>query len=112
MYVIVKIVVSAIVIGIVTEVARRFPAYGGIIATFPLVTLLSVIWLFVQGGKTATLTKFALGAVWGIPATVVMLVIIYIALKHTCHLFAAIGFGLARWGLCLLIQEIVLRYFK
>ena len=85
---------------------------GGIIANFPLVTLLSIIWLFVQGGKTATLTKFALGAVWGIPATVVMLVIIYIALKHSCYLFAAIGFGLARWGLCLLIQEIVLRNFK
>ena len=36
MYVIVKIMISAILIGIVTEVSRRFPTYGRIIAALPL----------------------------------------------------------------------------
>jgi amino acid transporter len=32
MFALVKIIVSAIIIGIVTEVARRYPTLGGIIA--------------------------------------------------------------------------------
>ena len=49
MYVIMKIIALAIVIGIVTEISRRFPSYGGIIAASPLVSLLSIVWLYVQG---------------------------------------------------------------
>jgi amino acid transporter len=45
MYILVKVLVSAFVIGIVTEIARRFPSYGGIVAALPLVSLLSLIWL-------------------------------------------------------------------
>lgn len=51
MYVLMKIAISAIIIGIVTEVARRFPAYGGVIAALPLVSLLSITWLYFQEKK-------------------------------------------------------------
>ena len=36
MYIVMKIVISAIVIGVVTEIARRFPSYGGVVAALPL----------------------------------------------------------------------------
>lgn len=61
MYVVMKIVVSAVVIGIVSEIAKRFPAYGGVVAALPLVSLLSIIWLYFQGEQTETLSKFSLG---------------------------------------------------
>jgi len=48
MYTFFKILSSAAIIGVVTEVARRFPTYGGIIAALPLVSILSIIWLTVQ----------------------------------------------------------------
>jgi len=48
MFVIMKIIASAIVIAIVTEISRRFPSYGGIVAALPLVSLLSIIWLYVD----------------------------------------------------------------
>lgn len=48
MQLIVKILLSAIIIGVVTEMAKRFPTYGGVIAALPLVSLLSLIWLWVE----------------------------------------------------------------
>ncbi len=54
MYVVMKILVSAIMIAIVSEIAKRFPANGGIVAALPLVSLLSIIWLYVQGEQNAT----------------------------------------------------------
>jgi hypothetical protein len=112
MYVITKIIVSAIVIGVVTEISRRFPSYGGVIAALPLVNLLSIMWLYVQGEHTSTLSKFALGVLWGFPATAVLLVIVYIALQNYIHLFISISLGVCGWLIFLLIQDLVLKYVK
>ncbi len=112
MYVITKIIASAIVIGVVTEISRRFPSYGGIIAALPLVSLLSIIWLYVQGEQTATLSKFALGVLWGFPATAVLLVIVYISLQNSIHLFISIGLGVFGWLTFLFGQNFTLKYVR
>ncbi|MBA4535953.1 DUF3147 family protein [Bacillus aquiflavi] len=110
MYMIGKIIVSSIIIGIVTEIARRFPTYGGIVAALPLVSLLSIIWLHVQGEQTTTLSKFILGVLLGFPASAVLLLITYISLKNSIHLVISICFGIGGWFAFLLIQEVMLKY--
>ncbi len=112
MYVIMKIIVSAIVIAGVTEISRRFPSYGGIVAALPLVSLLSIIWLYVQGEQDTTLSKFALGVLWGFPATAVLLIIVYIALQNSIHLFVSIGLGVCGWLFFLVAQDLVVNYVR
>ncbi|OAJ76078.1 hypothetical protein AYJ08_20325 [Brevibacillus sp. SKDU10] len=111
MYTLSKIIVSAIIIGIITEVSRRFPTQGGIIAALPIVSILSIFWLYVQGEHMETLSRFALGVVWGLPATVVMLVIVGISLHHSLHLFAALGLGVVGWGIFLYAQDLIVKQF-
>jgi len=109
---IMKIIISAIIIGIVTEISRRFPSYGGIVAALPLVSLLSIIWLYVQGEQTTTLSKFALGVLWGFPATAALLLIVYMGLKQSIHLFVSIGFGIAGWLIFIIVQEYIVHLAK
>jgi F0F1-type ATP synthase assembly protein I len=107
MYMLIKIISSAAIIGIITELARRFPVYGGMIAALPLVSLLSIIWLTFQGESAQNVTRFTLGVLSGLPATIVMLFVIYIAFKQAIQLPWAIAMGIAGWGLFLLIQNYV-----
>ncbi len=111
MYLFIKIVGSAAIIGIVTELARRFPVYGGIIAALPLISILSIIWLTVQGESTKTINEFTGGVIAGLPATIVMLLIIYVALKHSIHLPTAILSGVIGWGFFLIIQRYITGIF-
>ena len=111
MYFLIKIISSAVIIGIVTELARRFPVYGGIIAALPLISILSIIWLTVQGESTQNINKFTLGVLAGFPATVIMLVVIYIALKQSVHLALAISLGIVAWGVFLMIQKFFVAAF-
>ncbi|SOC39028.1 DUF3147 family protein [Ureibacillus acetophenoni] len=111
MYLIIKILSSAAIIGIVTELARRFPLYGGIIAALPLISILSIIWLTVQGESANTISRFTGGVIAGLPATIVMLVIIYIAFKHSIHLSIAIILGVVGWGISLMVQKYILEAF-
>lgn len=111
MFFFIKILVSAVIIGGVTEVARRFPTYGGIIAALPLVSLLSVFWLAVQGQTVPQLSRFIWGVVIGLPATIVMLVCIYVALRITNHLMLALVIGVTSWLLVLFIQQKIVALF-
>jgi hypothetical protein len=112
MFTFVKVIVSAVIIGIVTELARRFPTYGGIVAALPLVSLLSLFWLYVQGEQIQNLNKFALGVLYGFPATAVLLVIVTLALKHAVPIFLSLGLGISGWFLFLAIQGMVVRFFS
>lgn len=112
MYIAMKIITSAIIIAAVTELAKRFPTYGGIIAALPLVSLLSIIWLNVQGESASTISNFALGVLWGFPATAVMLVIVYFGAKHSVPLLLSISFGVIGWFLFLTIQDFIVKTVK
>lgn len=112
MYVLIKILISAVIIGAVTEISRRFPTYGGIVAALPLVSLLSIIWLYFQGEHSQSLSKFAFGVLLGFPATAVLLFIVYISLKHSVSLLLAIAFGVGGWLIFIVLQESLLKIFK
>lgn len=105
MYMMIKIFSSAVIIGIVTEIARRLPTYGGIIAALPLVSLLSIIWLTVQGQNSEQIQQFTWGVILGLPATIVMLIGVYIALKNNLHISLAITIGVVFWVILLVVQQ-------
>lgn len=111
MYFLIKIIISATIIGIVTEIARRYPVYGGIVAALPLISILSIIWLTIQGESTQNINKFTLGVLAGLPATVIMLFVIYLALKQSVHLALAISLGIVAWGVFLIGQKLIMTAF-
>ena len=44
-YLILKAVLSGILVAAISEVAKRYPDIGGLIASLPLVSVLGMIWL-------------------------------------------------------------------
>ena len=107
-----KIISSAAIIACVTELARRFPLYGGIIAALPLISLLSIFWLTFQGETSRQIQTFTLGVLIGLPATIVMLLAVYIMLKNSFSFVFAIIVGILSWAFFLGIQKLVLAQFN
>ncbi|GLC88936.1 DUF3147 family protein [Lysinibacillus piscis] len=112
MYTVIKIVISAAIIGIVSEVARKFPMYGGLIAALPLVSILSIIWLTVQHEPNEHIQKFVLGVMIGLPATIIMLYVIYVAMRSSVNIALAIGLGIVSWVICLSVQKMIGQLFQ
>lgn len=46
LYLIIKAAISGIIVAIVSEVAKRFPGFGALIASLPLVSVLGMVWLW------------------------------------------------------------------
>ena len=66
----VKVVVSALIIAGVSEVAKRMPSLGGLIAAMPLTTLLALVWLYAETGNYPLAHSFTRSVLFAIIPTV------------------------------------------
>jgi F0F1-type ATP synthase assembly protein I len=95
---IIKILVSASVIALVTEIAKRSPVAGGWIAALPLVSLISAVWLAVDQKSGREIADFLRGVVWGLIPTAIMLIVIIFGLRYRLPFVTAALLGMAIWG--------------
>jgi hypothetical protein len=91
MFTVVKVVVSALVIGGINVLARRNPQLGGWVAALPLVSFLSVAWLAVDGVPHADIRVFVGRVLLGLVPTAALLGILALCLGRGLSVPVALG---------------------
>jgi uncharacterized membrane protein (GlpM family) len=66
----VKVTASAFIIAGVSELAKRMPSLGGLIAAMPLTTLLVLIWLYAETGDYQLAHTFTRSVLFAIVPTI------------------------------------------
>ncbi len=61
---IVKCALSGIIVAVVSEIAKRSPAFGALVASLPLVSLLGIIWLWRDTSDAERIAGLAQSAFW------------------------------------------------
>ncbi|WP_026147721.1 DUF3147 family protein [Robiginitomaculum antarcticum] len=65
MYFIIKSAASGILIAVISIIAKRYPSFGGLIASLPLISLLAIIWLWRDtGGDIAQVAGHVRATLW------------------------------------------------
>ncbi len=64
LYLIVKAAVSGLIIALASEIARRSPGWGALIISLPLISILSMIWLWRDTGDSERIAALAQGTFW------------------------------------------------
>ncbi len=71
-WIITKYLLSAGVIVLISEVAKRSDKLGAMIAALPIVTLLAMIWLYVENQPKEKITNYAWYTFWYVLPTLPM----------------------------------------
>ncbi len=109
----IKALVSGVVIAIASELARRNPGWGGLVASLPLTTLLAVTWLWRDTHDPLQAADFVAGTALYVIAALPAFAVIAILLRRDTGLGPALLAGCAaamagylilmwagrRWGL-------------
>jgi hypothetical protein len=101
-YLILKAAISGVIVMAVSEIAKRSPAFGALVASLPLVSLLAIIWLWRDTGDTVRIANHAEATFWYVIPSLPM----FLALPFMLR--AGFNFWLARSLSCVLT---VLLYF-
>lgn len=65
----IKVIFSALIIAGVSELAKRMPSLGGLIAAMPLTTLLALVWLYTETRDYELATAFTRSVLFAIIPT-------------------------------------------
>lgn len=95
LYAIVKAAVSGILVMIVSETAKRSPAFGALVASLPLVSLLAIVWLWHETGDTQRIADHAEATFWYVLPSLPMFLIYPAMLRHGVGFWIALGIGCA-----------------
>ena len=64
LYLLTKALVSGAIVAAVSEIARRFPGWGGLLASLPLVSVLAMTWLYLDTRDTLKVADLAISTFW------------------------------------------------
>ena len=78
---VIKAIISGLLVAAISTVARRYPGWGGLIASLPLVSLLSMIWLFGETRDAAAVARLSTSAFWYILPSMPMFLLIPLLLR-------------------------------
>jgi F0F1-type ATP synthase assembly protein I len=93
-YLIIKYFITAGLVVLVSELAKRSDKLGGLIAALPLVTVLALIWLHIEGQPTSKIANHAYYTFWYVLPTLPM--------------FLMFPYLLSKWGFVLNLSACVL----
>ena len=82
LYLLIKAALSGILIAVISEVAKRYPGFGGLIASLPLVSLLGMIWLWRDKPDALNMASHAEATFWFVLPSLPMFLLIPAMLRH------------------------------
>jgi hypothetical protein len=95
LYLVLKAAISGVIVAIVSEVAKRYPGIGGLIASLPLVSVLGMLWLWRDTHDPVRMAAHAEGTFWYVLPSLPMFLLIPFLLRRGAPFPAALALGCA-----------------
>ena len=102
---ILKVFISASIIVIVSEISKKNTTMGGLIASIPLISILSMIWLYLDTNDIGKVKQLSNGILWmtfpSLSLFLTLPIFINLGIKFYLSLFISIIVAFIFYGLTL-----------
>jgi uncharacterized membrane protein (GlpM family) len=95
MYFLVKTAVSALLIALISEIAKRNPGFGALVASLPLVSVIGMLWLWHDTQEPARLATHAEATFWYVLPSLPMFLVVPWLLRRDVPFHLALALGCA-----------------
>ena len=92
-YLVFKALLSGAIVAAVSEIAKRYPGFGGMIASLPLVSVLGMVWLWRDTRDPERMAAHATATFWFVLPSLPMFLLIPMLLRRNVNFWAAIASG-------------------
>ena len=110
-YNIIKVVISAILIALISEVAKRSSFFVAILASIPLVSVMAMIWLYIDTHDSAQVVQLSRSIFWLVLPSLVLFITFPLLIRLQLPFYAALGAAVVLMVITYLIAINVLEKF-
>ena len=104
MHFLIKLLATVGIIILSSQIARKLPTLGGLIATMPLTGVIVMLWLYSDNpGNFPVMQNYTKGAVFGILPSILFFITAFICFNKQLplSLVLAVSFGVWMMGACI-----------
>ena len=107
---VVKLLISIGIIIFCTQIGKKYPTLGGLVATMPLTGAIVLVWLYLDHREDYDLiTSYTKGALWGILPSIMFFLVVFFCFSKRLPLSVTLPAGLGVWLLGAFIHQWLLR---
>jgi hypothetical protein len=109
LYYILKFSISALLIVLISEIAKRHSGFAALIASLPLTSLMAIIWMHLDGVESLQIAMLSNQIFWLVLPSLVFFLLLSVLLKHGLVFWLSLGIAVTATVACYLALLPLLR---
>jgi len=90
-----KILVTTVLVVLIAEIAKRSSFAGALLASIPLVSVLAMVWLYIDTKDVAKVSALSTSVFWLVLPSLVLFVILPLLLHRGMNFYLSLGVAIA-----------------
>ncbi|HET7605149.1 MAG TPA: DUF3147 family protein [Sphingomicrobium sp.] len=95
LYLLIKAAISGAIVAAVSEIARRYPGWGGLVASLPATSLLAMLWLWRDTGDPERVAELSASTIWFIVPSLPLFIALPLLLRSGVGFWSAMAIVVA-----------------
>ncbi|MFL6764727.1 MAG: DUF3147 family protein [Sphingomicrobium sp.] len=95
LYLIVKAALSGVIVAAVSEIARRYPGWGGLVASLPLTSLLAMLWLYRDTNDAGRVAELSVSTIWFFVPSIPLFIALPLLIRSGLGFWASMALAIA-----------------
>ena len=100
LYYVLKVIISALLIVAVSEIAKRSTGFAALVASLPLTSLLAFIWLHMDASPPERIAELSSQIFWLVLPSLLLFLLLPFLLKHGLSFWVSLGLSMAATAGC------------
>lgn len=111
LYYLTKIAITTVLIVAISEIAKRSSFAGALLASIPLVSVLAMLWLYVDTKDVTKVSALATSVFWLVLPSLALFVSLPLLLKQGLNFYLSISISIGFTILCYWLMVEVLNHY-
>lgn len=104
-----KIALSALLVVAISEIARRHSLLAALIASLPVVSILAIVWLYVESSDVARVSELSRQIFWLVIPSLAFFLLLPVFIKLGLGFWLSLGAAIAGTAVCYLVTVSLIR---
>lgn len=110
-YYLVKIAITTVLIVMISEIAKRSTLVGAVLASIPLISVLAMIWLYIDTKDITKVSVLSMSVFWLVLPSLALFVTLPLLLKQGLNFYLSISFSIGITVGCYFLMVSVLNHY-
>jgi len=110
-YYLIKLIITAVLIVVISEISRRSSLIGAILASIPLVSVLAMLWLYIDTHDAGKVSSLATSIFWLVIPSLALFVSLPLLLKQGVNFYLSLGISIVITIICYFLMIAMLNHY-